>query len=187
MQIFTQVSTKYIGFAVCAEPPGGGFRLLGISWVYCAIYHHVLSYFALALYLCIIVCFMQFALYLTCLVSYFWCAILRCGLKLGFVCAPFLQRAAAVQCVEGDYSALSAYLWPHTDSLSAAACNHHHHHHHHHPYHKIMIIVITIFIIWSWPCAPKHTSVTYPAMSKCVWGAKVVLQISGYQKFCSLL
>ena len=134
MQIFTQVSTKYIGFAVCAEPPGGGFRLLGISWVYCAMYG-ILSYFSLAQYLCILVCFTQFALYLTCLVSYFWCAILCRGLKLCFVCAPFLQRAAAVQYVEGDYSALSAYLWPHTDSLSAAASNHHHHHHHH-PYHK---------------------------------------------------
>ena len=78
MQIFTQVSTKYIGFAVCAEPPGGGFRLLGISWVYCAMYG-ILSYFSLAKYLCIIVCFMQFALYLTCLVSYFECAILQGG------------------------------------------------------------------------------------------------------------
>ena len=59
--------------------------------------------------------------------------MLRLILCFVCACAPFLQRAAAVQCVEGDYSALSAYLWPHTDSLSAAACNHHHHHH---PYHK---------------------------------------------------
>ena len=141
MQIFTQVSTKYIGFAVCAEPPGGGFRLLGISWVYCAIYHHVLSYFALALYLCVIVCFMQFALYLTCLVSYFWCPILCCGLKLCFVCAPFLQRATAVQCVEGDYSALSAYLSPHTDSLSAAARYHHHNRHYQQSFHQVRFLV----------------------------------------------
>ena len=136
--------------------------------MYCAIYH-VLSYFALALYLCIIVCFMQFALYLTCLVSYFGCAILCCGLKLCFVCAPFLQRATAVQCVEGDYSALSAYLWPHTDSLSAAAGNHHHHH----PYHKnhdrchyhLHHLFITMY---------THTSVIYSAMTD------ICLQVCSY-------
>ena len=63
------------------------------------------------------------------------CVQRACSVK----CAVFTTVFTSVQSVEGDYSALSAYLWPHTDSLSAAA--HYHHHPHHYCHHCHLTII----------------------------------------------